>query len=169
MISAFAYLMARTTRNRVVTMARRLKQPRYAIGFIIVLLYFGFFIVGSLTGATRSAQRTDVFQSDVARAVVPMALALILLFNWIGTSALGALAFSPAEAAMLFPAPVTRRALILLKIVRAQLPILFNVVIIKALWGGKASAVPSVLGALGLYAIRYWPVLTRARVDGKPG
>ncbi len=24
-------------------------------------------------------------------------------------------------------------------------------------------------GALGLYAIRYWPVLTRARVDGKPG
>jgi uncharacterized protein involved in response to NO len=23
--------------------------------------------------------------------------------------------------------------------------------------------------AFGLYAIRYWPVLTRARLDGKPG
>ena len=23
--------------------------------------------------------------------------------------------------------------------------------------------------AFGLYAVRYWPVLTRARMDGKPG
>ena len=23
--------------------------------------------------------------------------------------------------------------------------------------------------ALGLYAVRYWPVLTRPRIDGKPG
>ena len=24
-------------------------------------------------------------------------------------------------------------------------------------------------GGFGLYAVRYWPVLTRARLDGKPG
>jgi len=36
--NAFFYLTARTTRNRVVSMARRLKQPRYAIGFLFVLV-----------------------------------------------------------------------------------------------------------------------------------
>lgn len=24
-------------------------------------------------------------------------------------------------------------------------------------------------GAFGLYAVRYWPILTKARLDGKPG
>ena len=38
-------------------------------------------------------------------------------------------------------------------------------------WLLPSAIVSAVLwsGAFTLYAVRYWPVLTRARVDGKPG
>ena len=39
----------------------------------------------------------------------------------------------------------------------------------RSIVGGVAAAGVLWAAAFGLYAIRYWPVLTRARLDGKPG
>lgn len=57
--------------------------------------------------------------------------------------------------------------------------VLIQIAAAVRVFGGMASAawyVPSIqvsgalwAAAFGLYAVRYWPVLTRARVDGRPG
>jgi uncharacterized protein involved in response to NO len=57
--------------------------------------------------------------------------------------------------------------------------LLIQVAAIVRVFGGMASTslyLPSIqvsgviwAAAFGLYAVRYWPVLTRARLDGKPG
>ena len=40
MIGAFAFLLFNTTRNRLLSQLRRLRTPRYAIGFVLGLGYF---------------------------------------------------------------------------------------------------------------------------------
>ncbi len=154
MISAFAYLTVHTMRNRFVSMARRLRQPRYLVGFLFVVGYFGFLLFGTATGFGRGADaKPSGLQGDFMRVAAPALLALALAANWIGSAAVEALAFTPAEVAMLFPAPVTRRSLIMLKIARAQLPIVFNIIIIMLLFGVGSSAMPLWLNALGLYVL----------------
>ncbi len=150
---AFAYLIARTTRNRIVTMAKRVKQPRYAIGLIVVLVYFGG-LFGSSLMSSKNPAGMQVLGTDAVRLLAPAILAIVLLGNWIGGSALGALTFSQAEVATLFPAPVPRRDLIIYKLANAQLPIIFNVIFLQLLWGGGGSSVvPRWLSAIGLYTL----------------
>lgn len=153
MTGALAYLAARTMRNRAVSMARRVRQPRYAIGLVMLIAYFGFLIWGGVSGAARGGARTGFLQSDVGRAIMPAVYALILLTSWISGNALMALAFTRAEVAMLFPAPLTRRELLLYKLGRAQVPILFNVVILSLLWGSRNPNLPRVLSAVGVYVM----------------
>src|SRR5476649_1841522 len=43
-IGAFAYLLFNSTRNRLISQLRRLRTPRYAIGFVLGLLYFWGFL-----------------------------------------------------------------------------------------------------------------------------
>ncbi|HEX7938898.1 MAG TPA: putative ABC exporter domain-containing protein [Gemmatimonadaceae bacterium] len=152
MIGAFAYLTARTVRNRLVSMAHRIRQPRYAIGLLLLLAYFGFLIWGGVQGKSGRGP-SGLLQTDGARAIVPAALAIMLLSSWISGNALYALAFTRAEVAMLLPAPVTRRGLILYKIWRAQLPILLNVLIFTLIWGSRSPTLPRALSAVGLYVM----------------
>jgi ABC-2 type transport system permease protein len=152
MTAAFWYLTTRTLRNRVMGMLRRVKQPRYAIGMLFVVVYFGFLGWGQMTGFG-GKPRQSLFQNESLRTLAPLVMAIVLMANWIGGGAMQALAFTQAEVAMLFPAPVSRRALILLKIARAQIPILINVVIMTLLWGGRSATQPVLLSAIGLYTL----------------
>jgi ABC-2 type transport system permease protein len=153
MTGAFWFLMTRMWRNRVVVMARRVKQPRYAIGLLFVVVYFGFLAWGQVTGFGGES-RPSMLHNAGFRAIGPALIALMLLTNWIGGGALSALAFSQPEVHMLFPAPVSRRALIVFKLARGQLPILFNVLIMMVLWGGgKTAGISRGLNAVGLYTL----------------
>jgi ABC-2 type transport system permease protein len=153
MTGAFWYLTVHTLRNRLIAMLRRVKHPRYAIGMLFVVGYFGFLVWGQINGFGGKG-RPSLLQNEGVRAIGPVLLAIVMMSNWIGGTSLTALAFSQAEVHMLFPAPVTRRALIVLKMVRMQLRILLNVVIIMVLWGGGANVGGSRwLNAIGLYTI----------------
>jgi len=154
---ALAYLIARTMRNRIISMAKRLRQPRYAIGFVFVAGYFGLMVWSTGLAGRSPAPATPaagLLGGDTFRIIAPAALALFLLPYWFTDSALLAIAFSRPEVAMLFPAPVSRRALLLYKIVRVQVATIISVTIIVLLWGrGLAPGAPHWMAAIGLFTL----------------
>jgi hypothetical protein len=78
----------------------------------------------------------------------------MVLSSWIFGGDRSALAFSPAEVAFLFPAPLTRRALIGYKLYRAQMAILINALIWVILIR-RGGAVP-----FPVRAISFWLLFT---------
>jgi ABC-2 type transport system permease protein len=173
-IAAFAYLIANTTRNRLQSQLKRLRTPRYAIGFALGLLYFW----GVFGRHFVNAPRTPVAVAGAGsplEALAPFLLAVVMAGIWIFGGDMSALAFSEAEVHMLLTAPVSRRALILYKLVRSQLLILINVAIWVFLLRRGNRDVPAILSAAAVWVIfttlnlhRMGEALTRAsRVEYK--
>ncbi|HWA15643.1 MAG TPA: putative ABC exporter domain-containing protein, partial [Gemmatimonadales bacterium] len=148
MIDAAAYLLRHTAANRARHLLRKVKSPRYLIAVVIGIGYLALVFVG---------------QGRQASGQAPLALIQVLgtLFTlmlaakwWIFGTDRTALAFSPAEIQFLFPAPVSRQALLGFKLVRAQLPILINVLIwVVILHRGRNSPLPTAVYALSLWAV----------------
>lgn len=155
MIAAFAYLISRSTRNRFIAQAKRVKKPSYAIALLFGLLYLAFFIWGQMFARSHgSAGRTSLLGANT-EAIAPLGIAVILGSVWIFGSDLSALAFSQAEVAMLFAAPVTRRGLIIYKLVRMQLGVLFSAaiwVLILGRGGTSISRLPLLIACWSLFA-----------------
>jgi ABC-2 type transport system permease protein len=145
----FAFLILTIFKNRLVSMARRVKRPRYAIGLALGLAYVGFFIWGQMAGS--QGVRAGLLQNDMARVIAPALLALVLLSTWFGGATLNALAFTQAEVAFLFPAPVNRRTLVLYKLATAQLPIIINALILAYVFGRGPAAIPRWLAPVSLW------------------
>lgn len=127
---ALAFLIARTTRNRVARQLGRLRTPRYAIAAAAGLLYF--WAVFARPGAASPSP------TPVLGIVGGIGLAVTVLTWWLGGGVTGALAFHPAEVQLLFPAPVSRRMLIAYKVVRSQILLLLSAVLWTLLtrsWG----------------------------------
>lgn len=150
MTRTFAFLILTQFRNRLVRMAKRAKKPRYAIGMILGIAYIWFFFLGPMTGQAQG-MRAGLFQQDAARAIAPVILMLVLATTWFGGATLNALAFTPAEMSMLFPAPVSRRALILYKLGTAQLPIILNAMILSLIFDRGPAAIPKPLAVVSLW------------------
>ena len=127
---ALAFLVARTTRNRLARQVARLKSPRYAIAAAVGLLYFwGVF--------ARPGVRSQS-PSPTLGTVGGIGLAITVLTWWLSGGVTGALAFQPAEVQLLFPAPVSRRMLLGYKVARSQLLLLLSCVLWTLLtrsWG----------------------------------
>jgi ABC-2 type transport system permease protein len=137
---ALAFLIARTTRNRIARQLARLKSPRYAIAAIVGLLYF--WLVFARPGAVGRNPGT-VGTSPVLGTVGGIGFAITVLVWWLRGGVTGALAFQPAEVQLLFPAPVSRRTLIGYKVIRSQLLLLLSGLIWTLLtrrWGVTLSA-----------------------------
>ncbi|HXY30903.1 MAG TPA: putative ABC exporter domain-containing protein, partial [Gemmatimonadaceae bacterium] len=121
MIDALSYLVARTMRNRIARAIGRLRSPRYAIAMVAGVFYFWALFLRpghQLTYGTAS--------STVARLVYELLLGALIASWWIFGSDKPPLHFSPAEVQFLFPAPLTRRQLIIYKLLRIQLVILLS-------------------------------------------
>jgi hypothetical protein len=81
--------------------------------------------------------------------VLPVLAALLLVSAarwWIFGADRGTLAFASAEVQFLFPAPVSRRALIHTKLVRTQIAILLNTVIFTCSCAAERVRPPSGVG-----------------------
>jgi hypothetical protein len=78
---------------------------------------------------------------------------LTVLSTWVFGSDLMALAFNEAELSMLFPAPLSRRQLILYKLYRAQTGILINALIWVFLLKRGGSVIPAPLRALSFWVL----------------
>jgi len=135
---ALWYLARVTARNRLRTQVARLRQPRYVIAMVLGGLY----LYWAITVNSRDAE--SPFANLGTSAAAPLIVAAVLLLTsarwWLATPDRTALAFTPAEVHLLFPAPVTRRALVQSKLLRGQLAILLNVVVwVVLLRGGGGS------------------------------
>lgn len=166
-LCAFAYLQATSIRNKVVHRLKRLRQPKYLIGAIAGIGYFYmiFFrrgarvaFAGAATAMPGWMQQPEMLATIIA--VAALALLVIVALAWAVPSERAALAFSEAEVAFLFPAPLTRRMLINYKLLRSQLGILFSALLITlvsrraSMFGGHAL----------LHAVGWWLLLSTVRL-----
>jgi len=167
MFRASLYIVVCTARNRLRVRLRRLREPRYLIGAIVgaAYLYFTFF---ARMRATRGEVRRrgtgapPMLALAAVRGSAPGAVGLALMtmtaLGWLLPFDSGLLDFSEAEIQFLFPAPVSRRALLIHRMIRSQIGLLFGGVIIGV-------AMPTFSGYARLRAgIAMWLLLCTAKV-----
>jgi ABC-2 type transport system permease protein len=134
-LSALLYLRLTSFKNWVLTRLRSLRHPKQLAGAVAFALYFWFFFLRHWTSAPRetrraAAQATEMLQladtlpahwQPAAAAFGAVALFVFIALMWIIPTQRAALGFTEAEIAFLFPAPVTRRALVHFRLLSGQL------------------------------------------------
>jgi ABC-2 type transport system permease protein len=141
MLFASLYIIVCTARNRVRVRLRRLREPRYLIGAIAgaAYLYVSFF--ARLRSATQASRRRRTVNAPATAAALqafyasgPALTGVFLLMativGWLTPFDSGLLDFSEAEVQFLFPAPVARRQLLIHRMMRSQLGMLFGSAVI---------------------------------------
>ncbi len=140
MTGAFFYLTWRSLRNRAARQLRRSRNPRYALALAIGAAYFYYIF-------WRNPRQVHgeilPLLNDAGHLVAVAGLLAGAVGMWLFGGDSTALAFTQAEASILFPAPVSRRQLVLYKIVRGQLPLLFNTLIWVLLLDAGRSDLPA--------------------------
>ena len=154
MTGALWYLVATTTRNQWRARIARLRSPRYAIALLLGLAYFWFFYFRPQRTAhdPLGADPGTGFLSAVGTAA-PLLIVLYTAWTWIFGGDRTALAFTEAEVSLLFPAPLTRRALIGYKLLKAQLPMLFTAALWVVLMRRNLGSLSPALRVLGIYVM----------------
>jgi hypothetical protein len=158
-LRASLYIAACSARNRIAVRLRRLREPRYLVGALLAAAYFVFIFV-----VPRQARRRG--PGGGVRGFPPAALDRygvllggvgLLLFSaiaWMFPSKSHLFAFTEAEVAFLFPAPVTRRQLLVHRLIRSQLGLLFAAMVpvfLVALPGATASMWQRLLFGISLW------------------
>jgi hypothetical protein len=169
-ISALFYLRAMTLRNAVISRLKRLKQPKYLIGAIVGAAYFAWVFGRGTVGAfdpraARTAALAEGFPLERMPTVAAIAALLVTLFAafyWLWPRSRAALAFSEAEIAFLFPAPLGRKTLIHFRWISAQLRILFTAAILTLVSAGW-SFVP---GNAAVRIVGWWLLLSTLDLHG---
>ena len=122
-VGAFGYLVARSWRNRLLWQLRRLTNLRYALAMLVGVGYFYLVFFHRGSGSTPPPGTLSTVGLE---RMVALAFALFAAKWWLLGTPKGVLAFSRPEVHFLFPAPVTRRDLILFHVLRAQIASLFS-------------------------------------------
>lgn len=156
---ALAYLIGRSTRNRLRSQIKRVRNPRYAIAFIVGLLYFGLVIFGR--SIRTGTPRPSVISGPGGMVLAPLFIIVTVFSSWLLSADASALAFTQAEVSMLFTAPVSRRGLIVYKLVRAQIAILLSAMLMTFFLGRGSAEIPHFLAGLG-----YWSMLSTINLHG---
>ena len=158
--NALGYLLSRSTVNRARVWFRRVITPRYAAAFLVGAGYLYLVLGQHYPGPTPTA-----IAASGSNDIVPFLYELLIVFSailtWVVGAAEPAIVFTPADIQMLFPAPVSRRALVQYKLVQAQLPILFTVFVWRmifrrttpALALGRGTAVWVIVTTLYLHRV----------------
>jgi ABC-2 type transport system permease protein len=148
---AVAYLTLRSAQNRIVRQVRRLRSPRVIVALALVALWVSSLFMGPDPDGGRPAQ---FLATDTVFRLVVLGTFAGAAFYWLIGSEKKALTFTPAEVDFLFPAPLTRRQLVLYKLLRAQVTIFINVVIWTLLLRrGDATGVDLLLRPLSLWVL----------------
>jgi len=165
MLGASLYIIGCSAKNRVRMRLRRLRQPRYLIGAIVgaAYLYFSVFARMGRRGRRAGARggpppaALEALRSG-APAAVGLALLIATAVGWLLPFDSGLLDFSQAEVQFLFPAPVSRRSLLVHRMMRSQIGILLGSII-------PALMVQSFSGYARLrISIATWLLLSTAKI-----
>jgi hypothetical protein len=169
MIAASLFIIVCSARNRARVRLRRLREPRYLLGAIvgIAYFYFSFFARARTSGASaarRSARRAGGMPPQLAALVsagpafAGLGLLAATALSWILPVESGLLEFSDAEVQFLFTAPVSRRQLLIHRMLRSQLGLLFAAIVFGI-------ATPSVGGFTRLrLSIAMWVLLVTGKI-----
>ena len=139
MFGASLYIIVCSARNRLRVRLRRLREPRYLIGAIVGVAYFYFTIFARMWGRNSSARSRgnrplppgvslEALRAS-GPAVVGMALLVLMALAWLIPSDSGLLDFTEPEVQFLFVAPVSRRQLLMHRLMRSQLGLLFAAIV----------------------------------------
>ncbi len=157
MTGAFFFLLFNSWKNRVEMRIRRLKQPKYLAGAVMGGAYFYFYFYRYLFHSARFGAGGGLHVTPEHLALFESAGALILctilLLSWLVPHERGALTFTEAEVAFLFPAPVDRRTLIHYKLLKSQFSILFTTVIFSLIFRRVSGGGPAWTRAVGWWVI----------------
>jgi hypothetical protein len=145
MLAAILYLQFHSVKNRLVMRFKRLRQPKYLFGAIVggIYFYFYFFRYFLGFGPRRSGLLANTTPENLLlyESFGALVFLVLILLRWLVPSDRGALIFSEAEVAFLFPAPISRRGLIHFKLLRSQIAILFTTLLLTLItnrFGGHA-------------------------------
>ena len=160
MLSALLYLHFQSLGNQLAQRMRRLRQPRYFFGAIIgggyLLLMFSRSFLPLLRGGRETAPALfPGLTPGTWEFIFGLVLAVGAVFAWVVPHQRAALVFTEPEIAFLFPAPITRRTLILFKLVRSQVSVLFTVFFLTIIFHGTHGLEGALLRAAG-----YWIILS---------
>jgi len=143
MFTALVFLQTRLFWNRVRVQIRRLRQPKYLAGTLAAAAYVYFFLIRGFLSNNRSTGTQDPQLAGLGpewAALIEVGAALMLVTvaaaAWLFPTKRASLEFTEAEIAFLFPAPISRTALIHYRILRSQIPLLFGS-LIMTLFSGR--------------------------------
>jgi hypothetical protein len=158
---ALLYLKANSIRNAAVSRLTRLKEPKYLIGAVVGGLYLYGVVLRRVTmnpGPGRPGLPQPFTRDQLPTVVTLGALALMVfvVMYWLLPRSRAALAFSEAEIAFLFPAPIKRRTLIQFRWINAQLRILFTSLILTLV----STNWPFVPGNAATRAFGWWLIFS---------
>lgn len=120
MTRAFLFVTFRSFRNRIAVRLRRLREPRYLISALAGALYFYFMFLRKMHEQQIYIRGVAVgFQAgELGRDLASVAILAVMLIAWALPSQSGGLNFTESEIQFLFPAPLSRRQLLLYKLFR---------------------------------------------------
>ncbi len=145
---ALGYLLWRTLRNRTMQQARRLRQPRYVIALLVGVGY-----LFMLAHGNAQPERQPLLRGPFLELGIAAGLLLLIGWTWISSGKHHILAYSTAEVMFLFPAPLSRRALVRYKLVRAQVIIIMTTLLWVVILGAGRGELPVVLRTLSLWCL----------------
>ena len=158
-LTALFYLHGVSLRNALVQRVRRLRQPKYLLGALAGAAYFWFFVFHRVFSGPGAAAAMPALPGEWTPLLVQLASALlftVVALGWLWPNSRAALQFTEAQVAFLFPAPVSRRALIQAQLLRAQLGILVSAFFLTLFFGRGRG-----LGGNALtHAAGWWLVLS---------
>jgi hypothetical protein len=126
-IRSFWFVTSRSFKNRILLRLRRLRNVRYLISFIAGLGYLWFMFFRRIwIGPPHRINVATFSTSNVFVDVTAVCVLLAVILAWAWPEESGGLTFSQAEIQFLFPAPISRRWLLLYKIFRQQPQILIS-------------------------------------------
>jgi ABC-2 type transport system permease protein len=123
-----------TTKNRIVTRIKRLRQFRYLVGLAAAMIYFGAFIrPWRFASSEISLGPTAILTPDLTLALESAAALLLMILAglpWVWPGSRGALKLTQSEIAFLFPAPLTRKQIVDYHLLKSQTGTIFSAVLV---------------------------------------
>ncbi|HEY0370797.1 MAG TPA: putative ABC exporter domain-containing protein, partial [Thermoanaerobaculia bacterium] len=164
MIQAFVFVTVRTFRNRILSRLKRLRNGRYLISFIVGIAYLWFTGLRHLFTNGVVLKHGGIPISPFFVDLVGVVVLFMMILAWALPKQSAGLTFSEAEIQFLFPAPITRRQLLLYKMLRAQPQIFISTLVMTFVMfrGGKFIGLWSSFVALSVYFT--FVALARARL-----
>lgn len=173
---ALAFLVMRSTRNRLRVQLRQLKSVRYVLGMLFLIAYFAMILrpdrLFDMSRRGAGAAPTGLVGANTV-AIAALGLTIFAMYWWTFGARLGLVALSRAESRQLLPAPLSRNQLILFKLARASIATLVSAAILTIVSRRASNVLPFPLRMVSYFVMfgtfqLHQLAATLTRSGGKP-